>query len=171
MAQRSRKKRRSAAAPAAAPPAAGGEGGGYYARQRRRDEATRAGLAPLAPGERPGAVTVAAVVAAILCVVNLIAFAAGFDVSGEDPQPFGVLLFAVLMGVAAVAMWQRRYWAVLGFQALLAVSVLLAFISLLLASNLLAVLLTVTTMLACGTLFWFLVKAMARLQMPQRGTR
>ncbi len=169
MGQRSRKKRRSPAP--AAVGHGGAEGGGYYARQRTRDEATRAGLEPLAPGERPRAVTVAAVLAAILCVVNLIAFAAGFDVSGEDPQPFGVLLFAALMGVAAVAMWKRRYWAVLGFQALLAVSVLLAFISLLLASNVLAVLLTVTTMLACGTLFWFLVKAMARLQMPERSTR
>ena len=166
MRQRSRKKRRSAA-PAATSPAEGG----YYARQRRRDEAARAGLEPLGPGERPGAVTVAAVVAGVLCVANLIALAAGFDVRGEDPQLTGVLVFSGLMGVAAVAMWKRRYWAVLGFQALLAISVVLAFIGLLLASNLLAVVVTLTTMVACGTLFWFLVKAMARLQMRERSTR
>ena len=169
MGQRSRKRRTQGAAASAKSGAARMAQG--YARGELRNQAVRAQLEPLAPGERPRAVTVAAVLAAILCVSNLVAFALGFGVRGEDPQPFGVLLFSALMAVAAVAMWKGRYWAVLGFQLLLALSVLLAFLALLLASNLLAVLVTVITIAACGTLFWFLVKAMARLQMPQRSTR
>ena len=37
-----------------------------YARSRARDEAARAALKPLEPGERPRAVTVAAVLTALL---------------------------------------------------------------------------------------------------------
>jgi hypothetical protein len=39
------------------------------------------------------------------------------------------------------------------------------------ASNVEAVLRSTVMMLGAGTLFWFLVRAMARLQMPQRPTR
>jgi hypothetical protein len=38
----------------------------------------------------------------------------------------------------------------------------------LVASNLAAVVLCVGILAVCGTLFWKLIRAMARLQMPQR---
>src|SRR5918999_4957548 len=54
-----------------------------YARSRARDEAIRAGLRPLRPGERPTAVTVGAIVATVLAVANLVALAFGYN-AGED---------------------------------------------------------------------------------------
>jgi heme A synthase len=82
-----------------------------------------------------------------------------------------VLVFSALMLSAAVGMWQLRYWAVLGFQALLGISIAISALSLLVASNLQGAVLSLTVMLAGGTLFWFLVRAMARIQMPERRGR
>ena len=42
------------------------------------------------------------------------------------------------MVAAAIGMWQRRYWAVLGFEALLGIAIVFAAISLMVASNLAA---------------------------------
>jgi hypothetical protein len=139
-----------------------------YARSRARDDAVRASLEPLAAGERPLAVTVAAVVAALLAVANLAFFLAGWEVAGDDPSPAGVLLFCAILLAAAVGMWLRRYWAVLGFQVLLGITLVYAGLSLLFPSNWQAVVLAVGVMAAAGTLFWFLIRAMARLQMPER---
>ncbi len=160
-------------APAPAPveeqaPAAPSGAQGYYARQRARDDAARAALKPLAPGERPLAVTVAAVLAGLLALGNLVLLALGWEVEGQRPQVTGTLIFAGLMGIGAVAMWRKRYWAVLGFQALLAITLLFASLALLTASNLQAVVLCVGIIAVSGPLFWFLVKAMARLQLPER---
>jgi hypothetical protein len=151
---------------------AGGEstaGGppGAYARSRRRNEAARADLQPLAPNERPTAVTVAAAVAALIAVGNLVLVATGADVGGRQSVTGG-LVFAAIMAVAAVFMWRGAYWAVLGFQALLGLSIITASLALLVASNVEAVIRSVAIIAAAGTLFWFLIRAMARLQMPRR---
>ncbi|MDP9383782.1 MAG: hypothetical protein M3P50_00835 [Actinomycetota bacterium] len=140
-----------------------------YARGEARNAAVRAELEPLAPGERPRAITVAAVVAALIAVANVVLLLAGWEVRGTDPEPGGVLLFAGIMLAAAVGMWQRRYWAVLGFQALLGISIIFSALALLVASNLEGALLATLVIVLSGTLFWFLVRAMARLQMPRRG--
>ncbi|HEY6780947.1 MAG TPA: hypothetical protein VI111_08340, partial [Thermoleophilaceae bacterium] len=50
-----------------------------YARSRAKDDAARAALKPLAPGERPTAVTAGAIVAALLAVANLVALAFGYN--------------------------------------------------------------------------------------------
>ena len=52
-----------------------------------------------------------------------------------------MLIFAGLMLAAAVGMWRCRYWAVLGFEALLGIALLWSSLSLLVAANLTAVLL------------------------------
>jgi len=142
-----------------------------YARSRARDEAARAQLEPLAPGERPLAVTIAAVVAAVLALANLGFFLAGWGVAGEDPSTGGVLFFCGILLAAAAGMWFRRYWAVLGFQVLLGITLIYAGLSLLFPSNWQAVVLAVGVMAAAGTLFWFLIRAMARIQMPDRQRR
>jgi hypothetical protein len=134
-----------------------------------RDEQIRAELEPLAPGERPKAVTVAAITAALIGLANLVLLVAGYDVRGnEQPSAGGAIAFALVMFVAAGAMWQSRYWAVLGFECLLAVVVLYAGLSLLLAEDVMAVVLCLTLIISAGTLFWFLIRAMARIQMPER---
>jgi hypothetical protein len=142
-----------------------------YARARERDAEVRAQLEPLAPGERPTPLVVAVAVAAIIAVANLALLAAGWEVDGQDPSTPGVLLFAALMLAAAVGMWQRRYWAVLGFEALLGIGVTYAGLSLLVATNAAAIVLCVAVMTAGGILFWKLVRVMARIQATARRAR
>jgi hypothetical protein len=138
-------------------------------RGEARNEQIRAELEPLHEGEHPRAVTIAAAVAVLIGIGNLVLLAAGYDVRGrEQPSTGGAILFAVVMFVAAGAMWQARYWAVLGFECLLAVICLYAGLSLLLADNVAAVVLCLALLGGSGTLFWFLIRAMARIQMPER---
>ena len=139
-----------------------------YARGRERDDAARAALEPLAPGERPRAVTVAAVVALVIAVANLVGFAAGWDIDGERPSAFGFATFEVLMLAAAWGLWNARYWAVLGFEALLGVTIAFAGLSLMVASNVAALVLCAAILLGGGWLFWKLIRVMGRLQAPQR---
>ena len=142
-----------------------------YARSRERDEAVRASLSPLAPGERPLAVTIAAVVAVALAIGNVAFWAAGWNVTGKDPQPGGVLLFCAILLLAAYGMWRVKYWAVLGFQVLLGITLVYAGLSLLVVSNAWAAVLSLAILAAAGVLFWFLIRAMARIQMPDRARR
>jgi hypothetical protein len=179
--QRERKRRRSDAAPekkrrasgsgttasAATGSPADGAGTGL-SRGEARDAAARAQLEPFAPGERPGTIVIAVVTAVGLALANVIAYAAGVDVQGQENQTFGVVIFGTLMLVAAWGMWNLRYWAVLGFQALLAITILIAGLSLLVASNIAAVALSGSIVVLGSWLFWKLVKTMARIQLPER---
>lgn len=183
MGQRSRKRRRAREAPAttqakpaaiAAPAPKRTPAPARASRSERteaRNAAARAALEPLAAGERPGAVTVAAVVALLLAAANIALAAAGVEVRNQHSATIGVVVFSVLMLAAAGGMWMRRYWAVLGFQALLGVSIAIAALSLTVASNAAAVGLCLAIILPGGFLFWKLVRAMARIQMPQRPSR
>ena len=139
-----------------------------YSRSEERNAAVRAGLTPLAPGERPPALVAAAVVAALLGVANLAALLVGLDVRGEEPNAIGVLVFCAVMFVAAAGLWLARYWAVLGFEALLGIIVVFFSLFLLRASNVLAVVVCVPIILGAGWLFWKLIRVMGRLQAPQR---
>ena len=174
MGKRSRKARAGSARPAtgatpsdtgAAPDARPARG---YARSRERNDALRAQLEPLAPGERPLAVTIAAVLALAIAVANLVLYLAGFDVRGEDPTVGGALVVCAVFAAAAIGMWRVKYWAVIGFEVLLGVLVVTAALSLMLASNLSGALLSVAVIAVSGPLFWFLIRAMARIQMPNR---
>jgi hypothetical protein len=138
-----------------------------YARGRVKDEAARAALKPLKPGERPTAVTVAAIVAGVLFGANLVALAFGYR-TGESREVVSTLAGAALLAVMGIGMWRARYWAVLGMQALLAITILFGSLALIAAKNAAAAILAVAIIGLAGTLFWFLVKAMARIQMPER---
>ena len=143
-----------------------------YARMRARDDAVRAELEPLAPGERPLAIKLAVALAAGIGIGNLALAASGWQLNvAEQPDLFQSLALPVLMLVLAVAMWQRRYWALVLFQAILGISIIFAFLFLLRASNLEAVLLSGGVLAVSGALFWFLVRAMARVQMPGDASR
>jgi hypothetical protein len=139
-----------------------------YARSEERDAALRAGLTPLAPGERPPALTVAAVLAVALAVVNLGALVLGAEVDGRRPGAVPVLVFGAIMLGAAWGLWHRRYWAVLGFEALLGITLAFAGLSLMVASNVAALVLCVAILGGGGWLFWKLIRVMGRLQAPQR---
>jgi hypothetical protein len=165
--------RRPAPAPQAEPSAETKPSG--YSRSRAKNEAARAALKPLAPGERPTAVTVGAIVAVVLAVANVIAMVVGWDSLGGDTDEGRAaaftILWSVILLVVAWGMWRSRYWAVLGMQTLLGITLVLASLSLIGAGNVGAALILVVIIAAAGMLFWFMVKAMARIQMPERPTR
>ena len=158
MASRKKRKQRQRAVAQDRPPS----------RSQQKDADARAALVPLAPGERPAAVTVGAAVAGVLGVANIAMYVAGFEVDGERPQVVGVLAFSALMLTAAWGMWRVRYWAVLGMQTLLALLIVIFSIVLVTARDIWGVLLVLAIVVPAGTLFWFMVKAMARIQMPKR---
>jgi hypothetical protein len=169
--RRSRKHRPDSTGPVAAPPrqeAPGDRMRRGYARAEERNAAVRAQLEPLAPGERPRPLVVAAAVAALLGTANLVALVAGLDVEGEEPSAIGVLAFCAVMYLAAIGLWRARYWAVLGFEALLGIIVVFFSLFLLRASNVLAVVVCVPIIVGAGWLFWKLVRVMGRIQAPQR---
>ncbi len=138
-----------------------------YARSRAKDEAARAALKPLAPGERPTAVTVGAIVAAALALANAISLAFGYN-ADEVQLAIGTVLMSLVLALVAWGMWHAKYWAVLGLQTLLGLAIVFAALGLLTAINLKATVLMLVIIASAGTLFWFLVKAMARIQMPPR---
>jgi glucose uptake protein GlcU len=74
----------------------------------------------------------------------------------------------VLMGVMAWGMWKARYWAVLGFQALLVLVIVAASLGLVQATEWPQAVATTLLIVGAGTLFFFMIKAMARIQMPER---
>jgi hypothetical protein len=146
-----------------------------YARGRAKDEAARAALKPLAPGERPTAVTVGAIAALVIAAANVIAMIAGWNSLGGDTDEgravaFTFLWSAILL-LVAWGMWRNRYWAVLGMQTLLGITLVLAALSLISVESAGAAVILLLILAAAGTLFWFMVKAMARIQMPERPTR
>lgn len=138
-----------------------------YARGRARTDAARAALEPLGEGERPRAVTAGALVAGGLALAEVISFAVGYE-AGENGRIIRSVLVVGLLGVMAWGMWSARYWAVLGMQTLLGITIVYASAAAMFAANLRAVVLVVAIIVPAGALFWFLVKAMARIQMPER---
>jgi hypothetical protein len=132
--------------------------------RKSRDDLARERLVPLGEGERPRAVTVAAVIAAAIALANVI----GALVGGSKAA--GAIPFAGLMLVAAGGMWRARYWAVLGFQVILALTAIFSLLFLLVAAeHVVDILIAIVALGFSGTMFWFLVKALARIQMPERG--
>jgi hypothetical protein len=140
-----------------------------YARAEQRNQQVREGLDPLAEGERPLVVTIGAVLAALVALSILAGYAAGVEVEGDKPRLAQVLAPALIMGMMAWGMWRARYWAVLGFQLLLVFLIFSAVFGLAVqASSAAEFAATLGLLAVAGTFFFFMVKAMARIQMPSR---
>jgi hypothetical protein len=163
--KRSRKRR---AEPAPAPRPAAAPAPARQSRSEAKNAAVRAQLEPLEQGERPRAVTIGAAVATVLAVGNVVLYIAGVKVSGQKPTVQGIAGPTLIMAVCAYGMWRAKYWAVLGMEALLGLVIIIFALLLATAENLQAVLISVAVIGASGWLFWKLVKAMARIQMPKR---
>jgi hypothetical protein len=133
-----------------------------YERARRRAEDARAALEPLGEHERPLGIKLAVALALCIALANLVGAIAG---AGNESPGLGVA-FAAVMLAAAAGMWTRSYLALIAFQALLAVGIIYAALSLAFASNLRAVVLGVAVIAVCAPIFWLLVRVMARLQVP-----
>jgi hypothetical protein len=157
LAQRSRKRGRRDAPPVERPPRRSSE---------QRNAEVRADLEPLAAGERPGVVTAAAILAACVGLLNVVLYVAGVRVEGSTFA--GTVGVGAVLLLAAVGMWRTRYWAVIGFEVLLGISCVVAALSLLVASSVGGAIRAGLVLGICGTLFWKLIRAMARIQMPER---
>jgi hypothetical protein len=140
-----------------------------YARAEERNQEAREGLEPLVEGERPLVVTIGAVLAALIAISILAGYLAGVEVEGDKPRLAQVLAPALIMGVMGWGMWRARYWAVLGFQLLLVFLIFSAVFGLAVQASTVAQFAATLGLLAvAGSLFFFMVKAMARIQMPSR---
>jgi hypothetical protein len=137
-------------------------------RSEAKNAAVRAQLEPLEEGERPLAVTIGAFVTIGLVIANVVVYIAGVEVRGDRPAFTGFLIFSALMLTMAWGLWRSKYWAVLGLEALLGLLLVIVGLVGLLSSNLTDVLICLAILIPSGALFWFLIRAMARIQMPQR---
>ncbi len=157
------------AAPAAAPPAGPAPRRG----SEERNAAVRAELVPLAPGERPWSIKIAVLIALIVGVGDLVdvLVSGNHSFGGTHTSVGGVILFSVVMIICATGMWQMRYWAVLGFQAVLAIVILIFALLLIRASNLLGFVVPIVIIGGGGLLFFKLVRVLSRLQMPSPRAR
>jgi hypothetical protein len=140
-------------------------------RSEERNVAARAKLEPLERGERPTAVTVGAIVsvvfAGIFTASAVIAALGSIEVSGDEPSPVGIAVFAAALWMMSWGMWRARYWAVLGFQALLLIVLVLAALGLVVVSTIPELLASLVLLAGSGALFYFMIRAMARIQMPR----
>jgi hypothetical protein len=140
-----------------------------YARAEERNQEAREALEPLEEGERPLVVTIGAIISALIVLSIVIGYLAGTEVNGEKPPVAQVLAPSLLLGLMAWGMWRARYWAVLGFQLILVFLIFSAVYGLALqAATVGQVLATLGLLAVTGTFFYFMVKAMARIQMPTR---
>lgn len=140
-----------------------------YARAEQRNQEAREALEPLEEGERPLVVTIGAIISTLIVLSIVIGYLAGTEVNGEKPRFVQVLAPSLLLGLMAWGMWRARYWAVLGFQLILVFLIFSAVYGLALqAATVGQVLATLGLLAVTGTFFYFMVKAMARIQMPTR---
>jgi hypothetical protein len=136
----------------------------------RKDREAREALEPLAAGERPTVVTVAAVICTVLVLLSIAGYALWDVLRDDEPRPdtIGVVAFVVMIGAMAYGLWRARYWAVLGFQATLVLVIIASGLNLISALSLFLALGSLILLAGAGTLFYFMIKAMARIQMPTR---
>jgi hypothetical protein len=184
-AERQKRKRRSGervAAPVEAQPASAAEPPGngdprgpetFQERMARRYEErnaeARAKLEPLEQGERPRAVTAGAIVSALLAIlftVSAVLALAGVEAGGRDIKPVPIVVFAAVLWAMSIGMWRARYWAVLGFQTVLLLVMLASAFGLVVVGSVLQAVGTTLLLAGSATLFYFMIRAMARIQMP-----
>jgi hypothetical protein len=129
-----------------------------------RDERARAELEPLEPNERPPALLIAVGVAALLAAAVLVGGLTIHDLSRHGGSLPGAIVLSAILAALAIGMYRRRYLAVLGFEALLALQIILSSLALIIAASLLAAGEYVIAIGLGGWLFWKLVRVMGRIQ-------
>lgn len=147
-------------------------------RSEARNQTAREALQPLREDERPGVVTIGAAISGLLALSVLIGYAAGVEVSEfsnegvelgtRRPPVAQVIVPAALLGVMAWGMWRARYWAVLGFQTVLLIVIVVMSLSLVAATRWEQAVGNVVVIAVAGTMFYFMIRALARIQMPER---
>jgi hypothetical protein len=130
----------------------------------RREELLRAELEPLGEDEWPRALLVAIVVCVLLAIAVIVGAATVHNLSRHGGSlPGGAFLTLVLLALA-FGMYQRRYGAVLGFEALLAFQIIVTSLALVVASTIVAAVICTVSVGLGGWLFWKLIRVMGRIQ-------
>jgi hypothetical protein len=147
-------------------------------RSEERNQAVRETLEPLEPNERPGIVTAGAVISALLALSVLGLYLSGekvgvFDAYGnktgeQQPSILAAIVPIGVMGLMAWGMWNARYWAVLGFQALMALLMIATILNIVAANSIFDAVANAVVLAVACYLFYKMVKALARIQMPNR---
>jgi hypothetical protein len=138
-------------------------------RYEERNAEARAKLEPLEEGERPTAVTVGAIVSAALAMVftvSAVLAIAGIEAGGREIKPLPIIVFGAVLWAMTLGMWRARYWAVLGFQTVLLLVMLASAFGLVVVGSVLQAVGTTLLLAGSATLFYFMIRAMARIQMP-----
>jgi len=149
------------------------------ARTEAKNRAARETLEPLEPDERPTVVTVAAVISAALLLGTIVSYVAGVEVSTFDdfgtqtgeakPNLIYTVASSLVLGLMTYGLWKARYWAVLGFQTILILVIIVSILALIQATEVLRALALLAFLAGASILFYRMVKALARIQMPDRG--
>ncbi|MCW3069166.1 MAG: hypothetical protein JWL67_1791 [Solirubrobacterales bacterium] len=133
-----------------------------------RDAGERAAPAPLGEDERPRPLLVAVGVCLLLAVGVIVGALTVHDLSRHGGSLPGAVFLTVALAALAQGMYRRRYWAVLGFEALLAFQILVTSLALVVASTILAAGICALSIALGGWLFWRLVGVMGRIQAGER---
>ncbi len=136
-----------------------------------RTEIARAALTPLTPGERPRPLLIAMAICVLLAVAVIVGALSVHDLSRHGGSLPGALVLACVFGALALGMARASYWAVLGFEALLAFQILFSALALTVASTPLAAVECLLGISLGGWLFWKLVRVMGRIQVGERERR
>jgi len=142
-----------------------------YSKAEEKNRKVRESLEPLPEGARPKAVTIGAifgVIVALISWVSVVIAVLGVEIDGSRPNLAQPIAVAVVMSLMAWGMWRARYWAVLGFQMLLVLLIIALIIGMVMAGSWALFFGNLVLLILLGTLFFFMVKAMARIQMPER---
>ena len=130
----------------------------------QREELLRAELEPLGEDEWPPALLVAIAVCVLLSLGVIVGATTVHDLSRRGGSLPGGVFLAVILLLLGLGMYRKRYWAVLGFEALLAFQIIVTSLALVVASTITAALICVVAIGLGGWLFWKLVRVMGRIQ-------
>jgi hypothetical protein len=112
-------------------------------------------------------VTAASIVAVGLVLLILVSIGTGNHLTTHGATAPGAILLIGILLTLAVQMWRGRYWAVLCFEALVGVQLLFTALALTVVSGVRGLVISAVSLAGGGLLFWKLIRAMARLQMPR----
>ncbi|TMM18626.1 MAG: hypothetical protein E6F96_05915 [Actinobacteria bacterium] len=90
------------------------------------------------------------------------------DLSRHGGSLPGAVFIAAVLALLAGGLYQRRYWAVLGFEALLAFQILVTSLALVVASTVIAAVGCLLSVALGGWLFWKLLRVMSRIGAGER---
>ncbi len=133
-----------------------------------RTSRTTVPLEPLGEEEWPPALLVAVAVAVVLALGVIAGALTVHGLSRHGGSLAGGLFLGCALALLAQGMYRRRYWAVLGFEALLTFQIIVTSLALVVASTLLAGSLCLLLIVLAGWLFWKLVRVMGRIQAGER---